>query len=215
MRRSQAPASDDGGTGMESASLPNQLERPDKQRTTKGWPRAFARVAPCFRASRVALCFAVLPLAVGPHANCQASQNKGWPRLHTQVAGPNKGWPQVEQTRGGPRSRGRHGSTRWFLIIPEVASGGFDGGDGIFTRNPPSKAASGVEWSVNYWTGRRISTQSAWAPSERHLHSTSGALSCGIHVRLRIHYVARHSVERLQDLVVVDVDARTKGTGPN
>lgn len=118
----------------------------------------------------------------------------------------------VRERCGG---RGRHGSTRWFLIIPEVASGGFDGGDGIFTRNPPSKAASGVEWSVNYWTGRRISTQSAWAPSERHLHSTSGALSCGLHVRLRIHYVARHSVERLQDLVVVDVDARTKGTGPN
>jgi hypothetical protein len=37
MRRSQAPANDDGGTGMESASVPNQLERPDKQ-----------RLAPCF-----------------------------------------------------------------------------------------------------------------------------------------------------------------------
>ena len=42
----------------------------------------------------------------------------------------------VRERCGG---RGRHGSTRWFLIIPEVASRGFDGGDGILTRNPSSK----------------------------------------------------------------------------
>jgi hypothetical protein len=104
MRRSQAPANDDGGTGMESASVPNQLERPDKQRTNKGWPRA------CL------------------HANCQASQNKakqrvapayfkggpgfthrspvptrGGPRS-PKLGRPTRGGPRSEQTKGGPRS---------------------------------------------------------------------------------------------------------------
>jgi hypothetical protein len=87
-----APASHTGRRSQQGVA-PGRTGRAPGRRSerTRGGPRSVKQgVAPG------------RSLAVGPHANCQASQNKGWPRLHTQVAGPNKGWPQVDN-KGWPQ----------------------------------------------------------------------------------------------------------------
>lgn len=111
MRRSQAPANDDGGTGVESASVPNQLDRPDKQRTNKGWPRASACFCVLLRASGP-----VLPLTRGgPVLRCASpccgstrklpgqSKQRVAPASQTGyfASGTNEGWPLRPLAREG------------------------------------------------------------------------------------------------------------------